>query len=160
MDEERRKLVPKEIAAEILADYASSLPRFVKPGKTKPRREWCRVSLRDRAAEHEGLLRLHLTYYPMVSSIHHGDIQGLTAQFDTEGKMDIAPSWSHLGTALVSGLGSFLRCLNDFDEITRLGFGDRLELVLEDYVAALKATASRHEDKDQGADQEILPSGP
>lgn len=116
--------MPKEIAAEILADYTSSLPRFVKPGKTKPRDEWCRVSLRARAAKHEGLLRLHLTYYPIVSSIHHGDIQGLIAQFDTEGKMDMAPSWSHLDAALVGGLGSFLRCLKYFDEITSLGFGD------------------------------------
>ena len=56
--------------------------------------------------------------------------------------MDMAPSWSHLDTALISGLGSFLRCVNYFDEIVRLGFRDRLEVVLGDYVAAVKTTAS------------------
>ena len=142
MDEERRKLVPEAVSAEILADYACSLPRFVKPGKTKPRAEWCRVTLRNRAAADEGLLRLHLTYYPQVSSIHHGDIKGLTAQLDSEGKMDMAPSWSHLDTALISGLGSFLRCLNYFDEIARLGFRDRLETALGEYVDAVKANRS------------------
>jgi hypothetical protein len=146
MDEEQRKLVPQATSTEILTDYERSLPRFVKPGKTKPRSEWCRVSLRDRAAANEGLLQLHLTYYPQVSSIHHGDIKGLTAQLDSEGKMDMAPSWSHLATALISGLGSFLRCLNYFDEIARLGFKDRIDILLGDYVDAVKATALSRSD--------------
>jgi hypothetical protein len=142
MDDASKKSVPRATVDQILRDYNSYLPRFVKPGKAKPRHEWCRVALRTRAEAHQDLLRLHQTYYPMVSSIHHGDAQGLFAQSDSAGRVDMPPSWSHLDTALVSGLGSFLRCLDYFDTIASLGFRDRLETVLADYVDSVREAAS------------------
>jgi hypothetical protein len=143
LDQARRKLVPEVTSAEIQADYDSIRQRFVRPGKTKLRHDWCRVTLRDRAAAYESLLPLHDAYYSLVSSLHHGDALGLAIQLDSEEKMDTPPSWAHLDTALICGLGSFLRCLAYFDEIARLGFRDRLEVVLGNYIGAVKSTVSQ-----------------
>jgi hypothetical protein len=143
MDEKRRKLLPAEVCEEILAEYAAALPRFAtKSGK--PRNEWCRVSLRERAKA-AGFLDLHGVYYRLASSVHHGDITGLRSQTDLDGKTDMAPSWSNLGNALVSGVASFVRCLSyldDLDEIAALGFKDRIESLNMSYVAALRSLSS------------------
>jgi hypothetical protein len=136
MDEEQKARVPKHLVEKISAEYLTALPRFIKDGKDKPRKEWCRRSLHDRARE-VGLMDLHRTYYREASSVHHGDVIGLLVQMDSEGYMDAAPSWSNLDSSLVSGLGSYLRCLNYFDEIEELGFKDYLEQVNAEYVTAL-----------------------
>lgn len=139
MDEEQQKQVSKESYERMITKYTEVLPRFAKPsGKTRPRNEWCRLPIYERAKEAE-LLGLHRTFYRWASSMHHGDIGGLISQADSEMKADVAPSWSWLKDALVSGFGSLVRCLGHFDEIAQLGFKERLENgPNEDYAVALK----------------------
>jgi hypothetical protein len=136
MDEEQRKQLPEELHDEILREYAAALPRFATK-KGTPRREWCRVRTHERAKD-AGLLGLHQLYYPYVSSMLHCDADGLTAQTDSAGMMDMAPSWNDLANALVAGTCSFIRCLSYFDEIAALGFKSRLEELFGDYAAAVK----------------------
>jgi hypothetical protein len=71
----------------------------------------------------------------------------LIAQVDSELNAETAPSWSWLDDALVSGIGSFVRCLAYFDEIAGLGFKERIENgPSADYVMAVRnLAASRHE---------------
>jgi len=136
-DEEQRQRLRPGLAEEILSEYKNVLPRFA-TGRTKdrPRNEWCRVSLHERAKQ-AGMLELHHTFYRAVSSVHHGDIGGLLLQFDADGRMDVAPSWRALDSALASGVASFVRCLVYFDEIATLGFKEDLERMTSDYIAAL-----------------------
>jgi hypothetical protein len=139
MNKEQQQQVSKESFGCMMTRYAEVLPRFaMRRDKTRPRNEWCRVSIYERAKE-AGLLDLHQTFYRWATSMHHGDIGGLSSQADSEGKADVAPSWSWLQLALVSGFGSFVRCLGHFDEIAQLGFKERLESgPNQDYVVALK----------------------
>ena len=139
MDKEQQQQLPMESYERMMTKYAEVLPRFAIPrDKTRPRNEWCRVSISEKAKE-AGLLELHRTFYRWASSMHHGDIGGLSSQADSEGKADVAPSWSWLELALVSGLGSFVRCLGHFDEIAQLGFKERLENgPNQDYAVAVK----------------------
>lgn len=139
MTKEQQQQVPKESYDRMMTKYAEVLPRFATGrDKSRPRNEWCRVKIYERATE-AGLLDLHRTFYSWASSMHHGDIGGLSSQADSEGKADVAPSCSWLEDALVSGFGSLLRCLGHFDEIAQLGFRERLENgPNEDYAVALK----------------------
>lgn len=142
MDKEHQQQVPKKSYERMVTKYAEVLPRFAMSGdKTQPRNEWCRVSIYERA-KGAGLLDLHRTFYRWASSMHHGDVGGLGSQTDSEGKADVAPSWNWLEDALISGFGSFVRCLGHFDEIAQLGFKERLENgPNEDYAVALKGLA-------------------
>ncbi len=139
MDEEQQKQVSKESYERMMTKYTEVLPRFAMPwDKTRPRNEWCRVSIYERAKQ-AGLLGLYRTFYRWASSMHHADIRGLSYQADSEMKADVAPSWRWLEDALVSGFGSLVRCLGHFDEIAQLGFKERLENgPNEDYALALK----------------------
>jgi hypothetical protein len=140
MSKEQQQQVPKESYDRMKTKYAEVLPRFATPhDKTRPRNEWCRVSIYERAKE-AGLLELHRSFYRWASSMHHGDIGGLSSQTDSEGKADMAPSWNWLEDALVSGFGSLVRCLGHLDEIAQLGLKERLESgPNEDYAAAVKS---------------------
>jgi hypothetical protein len=92
------------------------------------------------------MLPLHRIFYRQASSMHHADIGGLISQVDSDMNVASAPSWAWLEDALVTGLGSLVRCLNYFDEIAQLGFKERLESgPNEDYVAALKSLAAASE---------------
>jgi len=139
MNEEQQRQVSKEAYERMMTKYAEVLPRFAtRRDKNRPRNEWCRVSIYERAKD-AGLLELHRTFYQWATSMHHGDIGGLSSQTDQEGKVDVAPSWSWLEIALVSGFGSLVRCLGHFDEMAQLGFKERLENgPNEDYAVALK----------------------
>lgn len=140
MDEEQQKQVSKESYERMITKYNEVLPRFAKPrGKTRPRNEWCRLSIYERAKE-AGLLGKHRTFYRWASSMHHGDIGGLNSQADSEMNAEVAPSWNWLEDALVGGFGSLVRCLGHFDEIAQLGFKKRLEEgPNEDYATALNS---------------------
>src|ERR1035437_678121 len=108
MNEEQQQKVSKESYERTERKYAEILPRFAMPrDKSRPRNEWCRMSIYERAKE-AGLLELHQTFYQWASSLHHGDIGGLSAQSDLEGKVEVTPSWRWLEIALVSGFGSFV----------------------------------------------------
>jgi hypothetical protein len=162
MEEEQRNAFPKEQYEEMMAASTDILPRFASGrDKTRPRNEWCRVSIYERAKEAEQYWRremeaqgvqaravsLYNAFYRPASSLHHGDIGGLIAQVDSELNAETAPSWSWLDDALVSGIGSFVRSLLYFDEIAALGFIERIENGPSgDYVAAVgNLAAARHE---------------
>ena len=141
LDPEQQRQVPPERVAQMMKEYTEALDRFgTGRDKSRPRNEWCRVSLYERAKE-VGRLDLYRTFYREASSLHHGDIGGLIGQVDAKTmEVELAPSWNWLETALVSGIGCFIRCLNEFDEIAALNFKDRLENgPNEDYVKALQA---------------------
>jgi len=155
MDEEQQYAVPVERREKMMAEYTQALQRFgVGKGKTRPRNEWCATSFYERAkAAEEGWAEelkangldakppsLYRAFYRPASSIHHGDIGGLIAQVDSDLNVELAPSWSWLDDALISGIGSFVRMLNDFDEIAELGFQERLQSgPNQDYVRAMKS---------------------
>ena len=138
-EEEQQKSVSKERYERMMAEYTEILPRFATGrDKTRPRNEWCRVSIYDRAKE-AGQLPLHQIFYRQASSMHHGDIGGLISHLDSNMHVELAPSWNWLDDALINGLGAFVRCLNYFDEIAQLGFKERLENgPNENYVTALR----------------------
>ena len=86
MTEEQQNAVPKERYEEMIADYNRVRPRFVSGrDKTRPRNEWCTVSIYDRAKEAEQLwkqqmeadglkdnrISLYKTFYRHASSMHH-----------------------------------------------------------------------------------------
>jgi hypothetical protein len=154
MDQEQQQQFPKDSYEEMMKNYTAVLPHFAAGrDKTRPRNEWCRASIYQRAKEAEEYwhqqieahgpqvkeVSLYKTYYRLASEIHHGDIGGLIAQVDSEMNVELAPSWSWLEDALVGGLGSLVRCVNEFDEIVQLGFKQRLQDgPNECYVAAVK----------------------
>jgi hypothetical protein len=54
MPEADQKAMPQERYDEMMAEYNRVLPRFASRGdKMRPRNEWCRVSIYDRAKEAE-----------------------------------------------------------------------------------------------------------
>ena len=137
--EEQKKQVPKERYEQMMQEYNRVLPRFATGrDRTRPRSEWCRESLFDRAKE-AGLDYLYRTFYRQASSLHHLDIGGISLHLDDEMNAHMAPSWAWLEDALIAS-GSVLRCISYFDEMAQLGFKERLESgPNQDYVAALKA---------------------
>jgi hypothetical protein len=158
LGDEQRSAFPKEQYEEMMAAYCAILPRFASGrDKTRPRNEWCRVSIYDRAREAEQYwqqqmekqgqearaMSLYSAFYRPASSLHHGDIGGLIAQVDSDLNAETAPSWSWLDDALVNSIGSFVRCLAYFDEIAVLGFKERIKSgPMGDYVAAIKTLAA------------------
>ena len=107
MDEDQRKAVPKERYDEMMANYKRVLPRFTsRRDKTRPRNEWCRVSIYDRAKEAEQQWKeqmaadgvrdngnsLYRTFYRRASSMHHMDIDGVFASMDEDMNALMAPS--------------------------------------------------------------------
>lgn len=152
---EQKQTFPKERYEQMMADYNAMLPRFTtKHDSARPRNEWCRVSIYERAKEaeqywqtqiEEELVSHYKAFYRPASSMHHGDIGGLLAQMDSNGNVGVAPSWECLDDALVSGLGSFIRCVVYFDEIAQLGFKERLENGTgKDYVSAVESLMGGH----------------
>ena len=153
MDGEQQQAVPKEQYDRMMTEYAQVLPRFATGrDKTRPRNEWCRASIYDRAKEAEEYwqkqmeaegregkpVSLYKTFYRYASSMHHLDIGGIIASVDSDMYADMAPSWEHLDDALVAS-ASILRSIGYFDEIAGLGLKERLENgPNEDYAAALK----------------------
>lgn len=138
-----------------MVNYNAILPRFAtKHDSTRPRNEWCRVSIYERAKEaeqywqnqiKEKLVSQYKAFYRLASSMQHGDIGGLIAQMDSNMNVDVAPSWEFLDDALVSGLGSFIRCVVYFDEIAQLGFKERLENDPgKDYASAVESLMGGH----------------
>jgi hypothetical protein len=108
--------------------------------KTRPRNEWCRDSLYERAKE-AGLeyLDLYRMFYRQASSMYHLDFGGVVAQSDANMLADMAPSWACLDDALVA-TGCTLRAINLYDEIANLGFKERIENgPMADYVTACQS---------------------
>jgi Family of unknown function (DUF5677) len=154
MDEYQQKAMPKEQYERMIADYNAVLPRFATGrDKTRPRNEWCRASLYERAKEAEqywnqqmeadglkGNTRsLYKIFYRRASSMHHLDIAGVLASTDDDMNALMAPCWEHLGDALVAA-GSVLRCVSYFDEMAQLGMQERLQIgPNEDYVVACRS---------------------
>jgi hypothetical protein len=154
MSEEQQKEVPTERYEEMMAAYGRILPRFVSArDKTRPRNEWCRVSIYDRAKEAEQQWREHMagdgikdngvslykTFYRHASSIHHMDIGGVIASIDENMNALMAPTWEHLDDALVAAR-SVLTCVSMYDEMAGLGMAERIcSGPNEAYVAACKA---------------------
>lgn len=154
MTEEQQKRVPRERYEEMMAAYGRVLPRFASGrDKTRPRNEWCRVSIYDRAEEAEQQWREHMaadgikdngvslykTFYRHASSIHHMDIGGVITSIDEDMNALMAPSWEHLDDALVAAR-SVLTCVSIYDEMADLGMAERIwSGPNEAYVAACKA---------------------
>jgi hypothetical protein len=154
MDEEAQKAVPKERYDQMMAEYTKLLPRFATGrDNTRPRNEWCRVSLYERAKEAEAYwqkemeadslkgqsISLYKTFYRHASSMDHLDISGIIAHMDDEMNAHMAPLWEHLEDALVA-TGSVLRSVSYFDEMAQLGLKERLgKGPIADYVAACKS---------------------
>jgi Family of unknown function (DUF5677) len=142
--DEQKAVFAKERYDEMMAAYDAALPRFAtKRDPTRPRNEWCRVSLYERARDvGKGRVDLYRTFYAQASSMHHLDFSGLAAAAAEDQLADSAPSWNHLDTAL-SAIGCAYRCVLLYDELGNLGFKQRLEegpgAV---FVAACKAIAA------------------
>jgi len=153
MDEEQKKAVPAERVKEMEDEYAKALPHFATGrDKTRPRNEWCKVSIYERAKDAElywqkqleaggqqgKQVSLYKAFYRPASSIHHLDIAGIIAQMDSEMNAHMAPSWEFLEDALVA-TGNVLRIVSYFDEMAGLGLESRLQSgPVVDYVAACK----------------------
>lgn len=153
MSEEQQNAVPKERCDAMMADYHRVLPRFTSGrDTTRPRNEWCRVSIYDRAKEAEQLWReqmaaegikdngisLYKTFYRHASSMHHMDIGGVIASLDEDMNAIMAPSWEHLEDALVAAR-SVLTCVSMYDEMAGLGMGERIRSGPNDaYVLAVR----------------------
>ncbi|MGA8030000.1 MAG: DUF5677 domain-containing protein [Bryobacteraceae bacterium] len=139
MDDDAKRRISAEQYKEMVNDYEAALPRF-KTGrdKTRPRNEWCRVSLYERAKEADQAF-LYRTSYRQASSIHHGDIFGMIAGCNPEAQIEMAPDWKYLEETLVDAHGAFIRCLEYFDDIAQLGFKERIGELADNYNAALKA---------------------
>lgn len=101
----------------MMAEYNRVLPRFsLARGEARARNEWCKVSIYERAKEAKHQWRkqmeadgirdngvsLYKTFYWHASSMHHVDIGGVIASLDEEMNAIMAPSWEHLGDALVA----------------------------------------------------------
>ena len=154
MSEEHQRGVSRERHKEMMGAYDRVLPRFASGrDKTRPRNEWCRVSIYDRAKEAEqqwreqmaadGIkdngLSLYKTFYRHASSMHHMDIGGLIASIDEDMYALMAPSWEHLDDALVAAR-SVLTCVSMYDEMAGLGMAERIcSGPSKAYVAACKA---------------------
>jgi hypothetical protein len=139
--DEQKKQIPQERYDEMMAAYNSVLPRFsTGRDKTRPRNEWCRDSLYERAKQAgPDYVDLYRTFYRHASSVHHLDFAGIAAHSGGDLLADMAPSWACLKDALVA-TGCPYRAINLYNEIANLGFKDRLENGPgADYVAACKA---------------------
>jgi hypothetical protein len=153
MDEEQQKTLPKERYEQMIADYNRVLPRFASSrDKNRPRNEWCRVSIYERAKEAERYWRqqveddglkdngisLYRSFYRQASSMHHMDIDGTLASMDSDMNAIMAPSWEYIDDALVAA-SSVIRCASYFDEMAQLGIKDRLDNgPAKDYATACK----------------------
>jgi hypothetical protein len=154
MTEEQQKAVPKERYKEMMTEYNRVLPRFASGrDKARPRNEWCKVSIYDRAKEAEQQWReqmaadgirdngisLYKTFYRHASSMHHMDIGGVIASLDEDMNALMAPSWEHLDDALVAAR-SALTCASMYDEMAAFGMAERIRSgPNEAYAAACKA---------------------
>jgi hypothetical protein len=153
MDAEQQKAIPKERVEEMMQEYDRVLPRFASRDKTRPRNEWCKVSIWERAKEAEaywnkqleadGLagksVSLYKAFYRPASSMHHLDIAGIIAHMDSDMNAHMVPSWEYLEDALVAS-GGVLRIASYYDEMAALGLGDRLATgPIASYVAACKS---------------------
>ena len=153
MDEEQKNAVPAERVKEMEEEYAKALPRFATGrDKTRPRKEWCKVSIYERAKDAElywekqldadgqqKQVSLYKAFYRPASSIHHLDIGGIIAQMDSEMNAHMAPSWEFLEDALVA-TGNVLRIVSYFNEVAGLGLEGRIQSgPVADYVSACKA---------------------
>lgn len=139
--DQQKERFPQERYDEMMSAYNSVLPRFATGrNKARPRNEWCRVSLYDRAKEAgPEHLDLYKTFYGQASSMHHVDFGGLAAQSDASMQADMAPSWACLEDALVA-TGCALRSVGLYDEMARIGLKERIESGPgADYVGAVKA---------------------
>ena len=139
-NDEQKKNFTEEQYGRMMAEYEAVLPRFATfRDKTRPRNEWCRASLYEKAKEAgEGHLELYQIFYRQASSMHHLDFSGIVAHSDADMQADMAPSWACLEDALV-GTGSALRAIALYDEIAGLGFAARIQDgPLSDYVQACK----------------------
>jgi hypothetical protein len=136
--DEQKSRVPQERYDQMMSAYHSVLERFATGrDKTRPRNEWCRDSLYERAKEAgPEYLDLYKSFYRRASSMHHLDFAGIAAQSDADRLADMAPSWACLDDALVA-TGCVLRSIKLYDEMANLGFAERIEAgPLADYAAA------------------------
>lgn len=139
--DEQKKQFPRERYNQMMRDYNRVLPRFAtRRNKARPRNEWCRVSLYDRAkGAGSQYLDLYRIFYGQASSMHHVDFSGLAAQSDANVLADMAPSWACLEDALLA-TGCALRSVGLYDEMAGLGFKERIESGPgNDYITAVKA---------------------
>lgn len=138
-DEEKRN-VPRKRYNSMMSDYNAVLGRFAsRRDKNRPRGQWCKVSLYDRAQKAGPYyLELYKTFYAHASSMHHLDFSGLVAYSDANMQADMAPSWEGIDVAL-SATGCAIRSIGYYDDVAKLGFKERIENgPLVDYLAACK----------------------
>jgi hypothetical protein len=140
MGEEQQKALASESYSRMMEDYTNALQRFgSRRDPSRPRNEWCKESLYERAKqaeeywqkelekegiEHNGI-SLHKTFYRVASSMHHMDVCGMFASTDSELNAIMAPSWEHLDDALVAA-GSVIRCVSLFFEMAGLDMEERI----------------------------------
>jgi hypothetical protein len=157
LDEEQKITVPKERLEELTREYGRIFPRFASArDKTRPRNDWCKVSIYQRAKhaeeqwkkqlETEGMnvsdVSLYESFYGPASSIHHMDIAGVIAYMDSDLNAHMEPSWEYIEDALVA-TGSLLRVTTYFADITGLNLEERLAAAVADYVAACNGLEKR-----------------
>ena len=154
MTKDQQEAIPKERVDELMREYKRVLPRFASSGdKTRPRNEWCGVSIYKRAKAAEEYwqkqleadgqtakdVSLYRAFYRPASSMHHLDIGGIIASMDSDMNAHMAPSWEFLDDALVNATGSILRIVTYFSEIVDLDLAERLKEPTTCYVHACKS---------------------
>jgi hypothetical protein len=134
-DQLGKRFTPEAIR-NIETNYERVKPQFNRKGKMRPR--WSRFSLAE-MAEKAGLGDLYGVIYPLLSSIHHHDISGLSSQAESKSiDMEVAPSDNWLGLALMTGHSSVVRVLSCFNEVAKLGLDAELQSCEEAFVETWK----------------------
>jgi hypothetical protein len=131
----------KRISPEAIADMHVEYPKVVsqyldKNGKV--RGSWCKNSIQKRAKE-VGLGELYSTFYFFASSIHHGDIGGLSAQA-LEGRLqvDIAPSFAMMKDALMMGHNAVLIVIDALNKEAQFSLDKEISEACSAYMSAWK----------------------
>lgn len=121
---------------EIDTQFANVLPRFqTKPGG-KPRPSWCVKNIKERVEE-VGLVGFYPTFYAYASSIHHGDIGGLSAQVSAARfRTELAPSFQAIKDALIMGHQSVLVVIDNFNDVASLGLETEIKAAADAFQKA------------------------
>ncbi len=121
---------------EIDTRFADVLPRFqTKPGG-KPRPSWCVKSIKERVEE-VGLAGFYPTFYAYASSIHHGDIGGLSAQVSAARfRTELAPSFQAIKDALIMGHQSVLVVIDNFNDVASLSLETEIKAAADAFQKA------------------------
>jgi hypothetical protein len=128
------KLQQKDVD-DIDTEYAKVAPRFT-DARGKIRKDWCAKTLRQRA-EVVGMGNLYPTFYAFASSIHHGDIGGLSTQISVpKFQAEIAPSFQMIRDALMMGHNAVLVVITNFNEVGAFGLDAEIKTAADGFMKA------------------------